>query len=103
MAQFILYIILEGNIMDNKRRSILKIVPEGNKKRIQFNSGGDRQGRHDDSDEQVQRKIDLFHRRTILLLEHYRAKNIPVHIFPVKVQTGSHEIHRWLETKKDIF
>ena len=89
-------------LIDVRMVVYLECEPEIVHKRIQFNSGGDRSGRRDDSFKEVSKKIALFQNRTLLLLNHYRAKNIPVHTFSVKVQTHPQEIHRWLEAKSDI-
>ena len=56
-------------------------------KRIRFNAGGDRNGRVDDSPQEVTRKLRIFKRQTAPLLDHYRRKG--VRIFTVKVGLNS--------------
>jgi len=89
-------------LIDVRMVVYLECKPEIVHKRIQLNSGGDRHGRPDDSFKQVTEKITLFQNRTLALLNHYRAKNIPVHIFSVKARTSPPEIHCWLQAKSDI-
>lgn len=89
-------------LIDVRMVAYLECKPEIVHKRIQLNSGGDRHGRPDDSFKEVSKKIALFQNRTLLLLNHYRGKNIPVHTFSVKVRTHPQEIHCWLEAKSAI-
>ncbi|MFP3976147.1 MAG: nucleoside monophosphate kinase [Dehalococcoidia bacterium] len=65
--------------------------------RIQFNSGGDRTDRVDDSRAEIERKLQLFHDRTIPLLDHYRAQGSRVEKIDVAVETTPEEIHRLLQ------
>jgi adenylate kinase len=47
-------------------------------KRILLNTGGDRSGRIDDTVESTLRRLELFERRTLPLLDHYRERGVPV-------------------------
>jgi adenylate kinase family enzyme len=59
--------------------------------RIESDSGGDRNGRVDDSREDVVRKLNLFRERTMPLLDHYRAKG--VRIVPLCVEVATQPSH----------
>ena len=56
-------------------------------RRIGENTGGDRSGRADDNIEMVRRKLNIFHKRTAPLIEHYAAAGCDV--FRVKVTASS--------------
>ena len=64
--------------------------------RIALDSGGDRAGRQDDSPEEVERKLKLFHERTLPLLEHYRRQDAKVCEVEVDVGTTPESIWRVL-------
>lgn len=55
--------------------------------RIRRDTGGDRAGRTDDSLPEVERKLDLFRRRTLPLLDHYAALGVSIHRLPVREDT----------------
>ncbi len=57
----------------------LACSPEVVHERIESNSGGDRSGRSDDSLPEIARKLELFRKRTIPLLDHYRSEGIRIH------------------------
>ena len=59
--------------------------------RIRLNSGGDRSVRIDDSMKEVDRKLNIFHKRTSPLLQYYQNKNIPVKKIMVEVDTTSED------------
>jgi len=56
----------------------LTCSPEVAWERVRTNAGGDRAGRTDDDLESVRKKLALFERRTVPLLEHYRERGIPI-------------------------
>ena len=56
----------------------LTCSPEVAWERVRANAGGDRAGRTDDDLESVRKKLALFQRRTVPLLEHYRERGIPI-------------------------
>ena len=65
-------------------------------KRISRNSGGDRIRRGDDSSAEINRKISIFHDRTVVLLDYYRSRSLPVLTFPVGIDTRPPDILAWL-------
>jgi adenylate kinase len=60
--------------------------------RIHLNSGGDRAGRADDSVEAIARKLDLFGRRTLPLIEFYRRRGVGVYSIIVAADTSPQQI-----------
>ena len=60
--------------------------------RIKLNSGGDRTGREDDSVEAIGKKIELFGRRTLPLLEYYRRRAVPIYSIIIGTDTSPQEI-----------
>ena len=60
--------------------------------RIRLNSGGDRDGRVDDSLPEIERKLAIYHERTLPLSEHYRALGVPLRQFQVGVATSAEAI-----------
>ena len=69
------------------------------RERIQLNSGGDRNGRIDDSPGAVEKKLRLFQERTFPLLNHYSEKGIGIEKIDVESDTTPEEIHRLLDAK----
>ncbi len=55
--------------------------------RIKNNSGGDRTGRKDDSTEEIKRKLDIFRKETLPLVEFY--KNLDRTILEIAVETDT--------------
>jgi len=66
-------------------------------RRIALNSGGDRADRIDDSLEEIKGKLEIFHERTVPLLDHYRAKGVKVEQITITVDITPEEIHQSLE------
>ena len=60
--------------------------------RIRKNTGGDREGRTDDTEEEVQRRLELFEKRTLPLLEHYKVRGTPVKSIDVAVHTTPEQV-----------
>jgi adenylate kinase family enzyme len=56
--------------------------------RIKLNSGGDRTGREDDSVEAIGKKIELFGRQTLPLLEYYRRRAVPIYSIIISTNTS---------------
>ncbi len=79
----------------------LECHPEDVRKRIFLNTGGDRSGRIDDSNQDIYRKLNLFYERTHPLMTFYRDRNIPIFAYSVNALTGPSQIIRWLEEKID--
>ena len=64
--------------------------------RVRLNSGGDREGRLDDSPADIERKLRIFEERTLPLLDHYRRRGVAVQEVPVDVDTGAETIRQRL-------
>ena len=62
------------------------------KERIRLDTGGDRAGRSDDSLEAIERKLEIFEKRTLPLLEFYAERRVPILIIPVGTKTTAEEI-----------
>ena len=60
-------------ILDIRMVVLLECSHESVLSRIGSNIGGDRSERQDDESDLIRRKLDLFRRRTMPLLEHYRT------------------------------
>ena len=67
--------------------------------RIRRNAGGDRGGRTDDSAAEIGRKIGLFERRTVPLLDRYRARGVRVISVNVGVETAARDIVSEIEAE----
>ncbi len=70
--------------------------PETVVKRIQANTGGDRQDREDDDPGSVAAKLAVFAERTAPMLDYYRRRNVPVLQTEVDVMTTAEELWHWL-------
>ena len=70
----------------------LRCTPEVVIERIRMNTGGDRLGRNDDSPEEIQRKLQLFQKRTLPLLEHYESQGTIVRCIDIHVETTPMQI-----------
>ena len=66
--------------------------------RVRTGAGGDRCERSDDDVASVLGKLRTFARRTVPLLNHYRSRNVPVHIVEVTLTTTPEHICRRLHT-----
>jgi len=69
--------------------------------RIRLNAGGDRSLRLDDHREAVEKKLQLFHERTMPLIEHYRSNGARIVRLQVTVNTTLHELGRQLTAIAD--
>ncbi len=65
--------------------------------RIRLNTGGDRTRRTDDSPDAIGRKLVLFERRTLPLVQHYRSGGTAVITIPVSIHTTDEQILQQLE------
>ena len=72
----------------------LSCTPETVRSRLTADTGGDRAGRVDDGPARVQRKLELYARRTEPLLEHYRRRGADVVSVNVGPDTTAKDIHR---------
>jgi len=71
--------------------------PEVAVERIRSDAGGDRNGRADDALAAVRARIETFDRRTLPLLDHYRARGVRIIRADVGVTTTSHALRAQLE------
>jgi adenylate kinase family enzyme len=69
------------------------------KERIRLDTGGDRAGRSDDSLEAVERRLEIFEKRTLPLLEFYAARRVPILKIPVGAGTTAEEILARIERR----
>lgn len=76
----------------------LKCPPETVVERIRLNAGGDRLGRVDDEQAQIEHKLALYAERTRPLVERYAQAGVPVYSFEVGLHTDPAEIHAALES-----
>lgn len=79
----------------------LTCSPQVVHERIETNSGGDRSGRNDDSLPEIARKLELFRKRTIPLLDHYRPEGIRIHEVTIENSTTPQDILVQLEKEMD--
>ncbi|MFH1941075.1 MAG: nucleoside monophosphate kinase [bacterium] len=64
--------------------------------RIRRNTGGDRTHRIDDSLSDIEKKLIIFHERTIPLFDHYRVKNVRIMCINIAAETTPEDIRRLL-------
>ena len=83
--------------LDVRRVVHLRATPEVVFERIRLNSGGDRTGRADDSPGEIAGKVRLFEKRTLPLLDHYRAVGVIVTGVTIEVHTTAQDVVRELE------
>lgn len=72
----------------------LRCVAEVVLERIRVNAGGDREDRHDDTPDDIRRKLRLYAERTEPLVAHYRALGVRVDAVDVGVRTQPDDIGR---------
>ena len=60
--------------------------------RISHDTGGDRKGRIDDNKELIRGKLKIFRKRTLPLLDHYRASGVKVENITVTKETRPRDI-----------
>lgn len=68
--------------------------------RIHVNAGGDREGRADDTLEEVGQRIETFMKRTAPLLDYYGKLGVPVLPLDVGVETSAEEMRLRLEDRR---
>ncbi|MDD4985642.1 MAG: nucleoside monophosphate kinase [Dehalococcoidales bacterium] len=84
-------------VVDMRALVSLECAPQVAWERVRTNSGGDRSERADDMLEAVERRLDLFRRRTLPMLEYYGAHGVPVLRVNVGAKTTASEMCRVLE------
>ena len=75
-------------LVSTERVIYLDCSPEVVRQRIQTNAGGDRTMRSDDSVDEVERKLRIFRKRTLLLLDYYRRRKIPIRKLRIEPDTS---------------
>lgn len=70
----------------------LRCSPQVVFERIAGNTGGDRDGREDDSVDKIRNKLEIFRKRTAPLLDHYRKKNAGIVEVEIQADTRPAEI-----------
>ena len=55
--------------------------------RIRADTGGDRKGRDDNTEDEVKTRVALFEARTAPLADYYRKRGVPVSTVPVRKET----------------
>jgi len=61
--------------------------------RLQTNAGGDRAGRIDDDLQSIKNKLELFNKRTELLLDYYRFRQIRIETINIRQDTAAEEVY----------
>lgn len=68
--------------------------------RIGLNTGGDREGRQDDDPAAIENKLEIYTRRTLPLIAHYRGRGARVIHLDVAAATRAEELHARLEPEQ---
>ncbi len=76
---------------------ILACTPEVALERIRLNTGGDRDGRRDDSAEKVHSRLMLYQARTQPIINFYRQKRVHITSVQVDVDTKACDVARYLD------
>lgn len=76
-----------GEVLDVILVVALDCSPATVYERIAGNSGGDRMERTDDSIEEIERKLEIYKRRTSPLIAYYRDKGVSCRSIPVGINT----------------
>jgi adenylate kinase len=84
-------------ILNVRRVVYLECSTETIVQRLANNVGGDRGGRADDGLDQVRAKLDIFHRRTAPLVDHYRSKGVRIETITITSSTMADDALRALE------
>ncbi len=75
---------------------VLECTAEDVCERIERNTGGDRMDRVDDAEEMIQKKLEIFHRRTTLLIDHYTEHGIAQIRVPVHASSTAVDLYSQL-------
>ena len=70
----------------------LECSPEVVSGRIRANTGGDRTHRTDDSLDEIRNKLEIFHQRTVPLVDHYRERGAEVITIDIDEETTAEEM-----------
>ncbi|MFH0888939.1 MAG: nucleoside monophosphate kinase [Planctomycetota bacterium] len=68
--------------------------------RIRNNAGGDRAGRIDDDLESIKDKLEIFTRRTGLLIDYYRSRGIGIETVNIRQNTTAEDVYGILSRLK---
>ncbi len=90
-------------IVSVKRVVYLACTPEVVCNRIEINSGGDRNGRIDDSVLEIEKKLNLFQHRTRPLLDYYQNKKVLTKKITVEIDTTPGKILQNLNNPDTLF
>ena len=75
----------------------LSCTPDVVKERIRQNTGGDRTRRKDDNIIAIEKKLKIFRKETVPLLNHYCQKEIPVISLAVAIDTTPEQLYHQLD------
>ena len=84
-------------VVDMQTVVSLKCKPVIAWERIRVNAGGDREGRADDTLEEVEQRIETFNKRTAPLLNYYIKMGVPMLRLDVGVKTSAQEMRSQLQ------
>lgn len=84
-------------LFEIERVIVLDCSPEVVRERICTNTGGDRAERVDDAPDAVRKRLELFSRRTVPLLNHYRRAGASIKTLRVGASTTAEELLAALE------
>ncbi len=91
-----------SRIVDIRLVIILEAHPAVIIERIKSNSGGDRAGRKDDSQDEISRKLDIYRQQTMPLVEYYKKLDRTILEIEVETDTIPLYIIQGLETMPDL-
>ena len=80
----------------------LECPPAMVRRRVFLNSGGDRSGRVDDSDGEIENKLSIFHDRTAPIVDHYQREGVPIYRITIREYTKPEEILHVLEMNHSV-
>lgn len=80
----------------------LDCKPEILFERIRKNSGGDRNGRTDDTVDDIKKKLRIFNQRTAPLIDYFKTKNITIKRFEIRTETTVDSIIQKLKRLKPV-
>jgi len=81
-----------GPLVRVRQVAVLQCEPDVVRERIRLNVGGDRTRRRDDTLENVARKLAVYRRRTLPLIEYYRQRKARVCLVDVRATTTPAEV-----------
>ncbi|MDX9799785.1 MAG: nucleoside monophosphate kinase [Spirochaetia bacterium] len=91
-----------SKIVDVRLVIMLDGHPDIIKERIKLNSGGDRRGRTDDSEVEIERKLEIYKKQTKPLVEYYKKLDRTILEIEVEIDTIPLYIIQGLETMPNL-